>query len=76
MEGEAMNIIIEILSQKYPEFNSRFKDLIKKILDKVYIYVLSIVVACNLISILFWTVNYFISSLMTSTTWLEISIKL
>lgn len=76
MEGEAMNIIIEIMSQKYPEFNSRFKDLIKKILDKVYIYVLSIVVACNLISILFWTVNYFISSLMTSTTWLEISIKL
>lgn len=71
-----MNIIIEIMSQKYPEFNSRFKDLIKKILDKVYIYVLSIVVACNLISILFWTVNYFISSLMTSTTWLEISIKL
>ena len=76
MEGEAMNIIIEIMSQKYPEFNSRFKDLIKKILDKVYIYVLSIVVACNLISILFLTVNYFISSLMTSTTWLEISIKL
>lgn len=35
MEGEAMNIISEIMSQKYPEFNSRFKDLIKKILDKV-----------------------------------------
>ena len=49
MEGEAMNIIGEILSQKYPEFNSRFKDLVKKILDKVSIYLLSIVAAYNLI---------------------------
>lgn len=48
-----MNIISEILSQKYPEFNSRFKDLIKKILDKVHVNLFSIVVACNLISILF-----------------------
>jgi hypothetical protein len=34
MEIEAMGIIDSVLSQKYPEFNSRFKDLIKKILDK------------------------------------------
>jgi hypothetical protein len=34
MENEALNIIGEVLSTKYPEFNARFKDLIKKILDK------------------------------------------
>lgn len=34
LESEAMGIIIEVMSAKYPEFNSRFKDLVKKILDK------------------------------------------
>ena len=29
-----MNIINKVLSDKYPEFNSRFRDLIKKILEK------------------------------------------
>ena len=29
-----MNIISEVLSAKYPEFNTRFRDLIKRILDK------------------------------------------
>jgi hypothetical protein len=34
MEKEAINIISTVMSEKYPEFNARFKDLIKKILDK------------------------------------------
>ena len=29
-----MSIINEVLSTKYPEFNARFRDLIKKILEK------------------------------------------
>lgn len=41
MEIEAMNIIGDVLSTKYPEFNARFKDLIKKILDKVKIILFS-----------------------------------
>jgi len=53
MEGEAMNIISEILSAKYPEFNSRFKDLIKKILDKVRLCLYSIVATLNHILIRF-----------------------
>lgn len=36
-----MNIVGEVLSTKYPEFNARFKDLIKKILDKVNIIIFS-----------------------------------
>ena len=35
LETEAMTIINDVLCTKYPEFNSRFKDLIRKILDKV-----------------------------------------
>jgi len=50
MEGEAMNIISEILSAKYPEFNTRFKDLIKKILDKVSFSLFSIGVVLSHIS--------------------------
>ena len=42
MENEAMNIVGEVLSTKYPEFNARFKDLIKKILDKVLSVIFSI----------------------------------
>lgn len=34
MEKEANNIIGTVLSTKYPEFNSRFSDMIRKILDK------------------------------------------
>ena len=34
MEKEAMEVINEVISAKFPEFNSRFKDLIKRILDK------------------------------------------
>lgn len=30
-----MDIISSVISVKFPEFNSRFKDLIKRILDKV-----------------------------------------
>jgi vacuolar protein sorting-associated protein 1 len=49
MENEAMNIIGEALSTKYPEFNTRFKDLIKKILDKVKNILFSIEKAWKLI---------------------------
>jgi|JI9StandDraft_1071089.scaffolds.fasta_scaffold103882_4 hypothetical protein len=42
LETEAMSIISEVLSAKYPEFNTRFKDLMKKILDKVIPFSLSI----------------------------------
>ena len=42
MENEALNIIGEVLSTKYPQFNTRFKDLIKRILDKVIMNVFSI----------------------------------
>ena len=34
IETEAMDIINGVISAKYPEFNSRFKDLIRKILEK------------------------------------------
>lgn len=34
LEKEAMDIINDVLCTKYPEFNSRFKDMIRKILDK------------------------------------------
>lgn len=34
MEVEVTTIIGDVLSPKYPEFNTRFKDLIKRILDK------------------------------------------
>ena len=37
LETEAMSIINDVLCAKYPEFNSRFKDMIRKILDKVNI---------------------------------------
>ena len=42
LETEAMTIINDVLCAKYPEFNSRFKDLIRKILDKVTILLFSI----------------------------------
>lgn len=35
------------MSAKYPEFNSRFKDLIKKILDKVNFLLYSIAEALS-----------------------------
>lgn len=75
MESEALAIIDETLSKKYPEFNTRFKDLIKKILDKVNIVSFSIVEIWRAILIHYWTVNYFIFLLMTSTILLETSIK-
>lgn len=34
LETEAMDVINDVLCTKYPEFNSRFKDMIRKILDK------------------------------------------
>ena len=34
LETEAMDVINDVMCTKYPEFNSRFKDLIRKILDK------------------------------------------
>jgi hypothetical protein len=37
-----MTIINEVLLTKYPEFNSRFKDLIRRILDKVAFTLFSI----------------------------------
>jgi hypothetical protein len=53
MEREAVGIIDSVLSTKYPEFNSRFSDLIRKILDKVLILKCSTERILNLIWIHF-----------------------
>lgn len=42
LEDEAMSIISDVISVKFPEFNARFKDLIKRILDKVILLLVSI----------------------------------
>lgn len=34
MEHEATKIINEVMIKKYPEFNSRFNDLVRKVLEK------------------------------------------
>jgi hypothetical protein len=60
MEVEVTSIISDVLSPKYPEFNSRFKDLIKRILDKVFNYLYSIEKVLRRILIRCLTVSYFI----------------
>lgn len=68
LETEGMNIINDVISVKYPEFNSRFKDLIRRILDKVPFFQLSIAEVWKATSTLNWTVNCFTSSQTISTT--------
>jgi hypothetical protein len=60
MEVEVTSIISDVLSPKYPEFNSRFKDLIKRILDKVFNYLYSIEKVLRRILIRCLTVSCFI----------------
>lgn len=73
MEIEVTTIIGDVLSPKYPEFNSRFKDLIKRILDKVPYHLYSIEEVSRPTWTLCLTVNYFTCIQMISTILSEIS---
>ena len=75
LETEAMTIINDVLCTKYPEFNSRFKDLIRKILDKVCLYQCSIEEILKATLTLSQIVSFSTFSPMISTIWWEISTK-
>jgi len=72
MEIEVTTIIGDVLSPKYPEFNTRFKDLIKRILDKVLDFLLSIEEVLRLILTPCLTVSSFTCIPMISIILLEI----
>ncbi len=41
MEQEAVEIVDKIMTKKFPEFNMRFSDLVKKVLEKVFYFFIS-----------------------------------